>query len=335
MLSDGYERLRARGANNARRPTMMAPLALRRASAAHSFGLICGIFGYLLSGCTSLASGDDRAQPLLTDDPKWACVERGDGPPPAPEMPFKTLSYIVPIVDFAHAPSEVDPTHTGADALIPNLKIEVCRAMDPSCSPPVAVTISQPAKILGVPFVYQLDIPGGLETLFLRLTEDPPPADPLSRHLPTYYYFSGPLVGSQKGTATISGEAIPIPTFGQIVGFSADFGVALDPTTGTLGVRTIDCTGKRVEGVTLTLSPPVDSAVGYTLTKAGVPLPADPSAPRPTDSRGVAGFANLPPGARSVSGISPYNTKYGHPTFRIAAGAFTLTEVRPDSLPPQ
>lgn len=314
---------------------MMAPLAPTRASVARAFLLIACVFGDLLTGCTGLASGDDRAQPLLTEDPNWGCVERGDGPPLPPEMPFKTLSYIVPIVDFAHAPSEVDPTHTGADALIPNLKIEVCRAMDPSCSPPVAVTISQPAKILGIPFVYQLDIPGGLETLFLRLTEDPPPADPLSRHLPTYYYFSGPLVSSQKGTATISGEAIPIPTFGQIVGFSNDFGQALDPATGTLGVRTIDCTGKRVEGVSLTLSPAVDTAVGYTLTKAGVPLRADSNAPRPTDARGVAGFANLPPGALSVSGVSPYNTRYGHPTFRIAAGAFTLTEVRPDSLYPQ
>lgn len=245
--------------------------------------------------------------PPTTDE--WDCLD--DTPPAAPAMPLPGVAYVVPVVDFANPPTP-----------IPGLKIKVCQTGDRDCAIPVKSSVTQPDPMR--PFLYRVDLPYGFDG-YLDLSAE--------NYIGTEYYFGGIVVGGQDGQASITGEAIPPPTLVTADNLVKDLARSVrDPDKGILAVRTIDCNGKRAAGVTVRLKENLDDALAYTLIR-NLPVFAVP--PRPTDSRGVAGFVNVRDGTVEVEGVLPDGRTYGSVPVRARANKLTVVEVRPPNLLPR
>jgi hypothetical protein len=269
-------------------------------------------------GCTELDPGDDNCVLYdncstgsvggsLTDpgsmDPAWTCLaETPTAPAPIATRP--PITYVVPIVDFANPPTRPD-----------GLVITVCQLNDQECANPV------PASVTAVPnqppAVVAITVPYGFEGYF-RMTA--------TAYVPTEYIWGGPMLGTPDGSTTVQGIAIPMLRETTMDGLFNDLLRTRDTTAGVLAIRTIGCDGKSAADVDVKMDEPA-RGFGYTLIN-NTPVASDP--PSPTDSRGVAGYANVSPGTASLRGYVD-DTNIGRTAFRVRANYLTVGEVRNDA----
>ena len=274
---------------------------------------LCGCLGV---GCTQLDDATDSCLvlggPCETDQdgsdgpevpPAWSCLNETPQAPPA-NASRPPITYVVPIVDFANP-----PTRPAA------LAITVCQFNDSDCENPVPAAINpvpnQP------PAVVAITVPYGFDG-YLKMTA--------TDYVDTEYYLGGPMLGNLDGTTTVQG--IPIPMLRQSVmdGMFTDLIQTRDITAGVLAIRSINCLGVPADNVDVKMDDPV-RGFGYTLIN-NQPVASDP--PLPTDTRGVAGYANVPPGGTSVRGFVG-DSVIGRTGFRVRENQLTVGEVRSDA----
>jgi len=290
-----------------------------------------------LVGCTQLASGTDRGEPLMTappPDPAWDCLSEPPKVPDLPANPPDYIAFVVPIFDVAHPPSAV-----------PDLKVEACQVSDADCTAPLPapaysrMDVPQPGVPVPIP-TYIIVFPyTPMITWYLKLTT-PPPADPKAfpDYLPFEYYFEGPLVQPNgdplpNGIPAVYGQPINMLSAKDADRFAAGIKQTRDTTAAIIALRAMDCTGTPAAGVRLTLDPNV--GIPFTFLSS-LALSTDP--PAPTDASGILGFANIPlplPNTTSLTptvtlqGISPDSVNYGEIAARIRPGQVTSGEIRP------
>jgi hypothetical protein len=224
------------------------------------------------------------------------------------------VGYIVPIVDFANPP-----------AAPPNMTIVACQSGDLNCRFPGMPPIQAPdPAVLALfpeavrPAVLQITLPTGFDG-YLRITA--------MGYVQTEYYFGGPLIGGMDGGPGLVGEAIPVPRDNTVSDIFGSLRRERDTSRGLIALRTLNCLGQRAPNVTLDLLN--TDAIGWTLISNA---PASPQGQNdafiPTDIRGVAGFANIIPGAAVVEGHSPAGVPYGQANFAVRANQLTIGEIR-------
>jgi hypothetical protein len=290
-------------------------------------GVWAAVLAALLVGCTSLASGTDHWEKTLEPNPDWDCLNAPPQPIEIPSPAPALVVYAAAIFDFANPPSRVE-----------GLSVEACQITDTEC--PVSKQVGQVAgpmdfqttlngATVTVP-LYQVVMPFGVEA-YLRLKAP--------GYLRQEYFFGGPLIGTPSSFPTMIGDATATVISGLplIMLKTADagnlasaIGQTRNPGQALIALRTIDCTGQTAAGVTLQM----DRAQGLSFSYlASLALTADP--PQPTDSAGLAGFANipLPNGVPifnvTVEGKNPDNVPYGKLPFPIRPDQITSGEIRP------
>ena len=266
------------------------------------------------------AGSGGTGTPSMPEVPEaWACLSNPTQR--AAIMPQPTrITYRVPIVDFDSQPTV--PT------IVENLSISFC--VDAACmsfTGPDVITVSNPDP--SRPFVYDFSIPYGLSNLTVKLEA--------MGYAPMYYILGGPMVGTPSGGTTVAGQAIAMLKTTARDELYAGLGLDTPASAvrGDLAVRTLNCvrdpmTGQttpltRAAEVSLGASPEDTEAVPYSLTYGNRAI-----ADRPTDDRGVAGFASLRPQNYSVWGIAPVGEgmEFGDTVVPVRAGSITLLEVR-------
>ena len=286
---------------------------------ASRFGIVAPLAAALSLGCSSLASSSDSEASLSS---QWACLRTGPDPlPPLTGAPPTLVVYAVPVWDFTHTLSPV-----------PGLQVQACLVGDSDCATPAGqvvgpTTMQVPtgigsstvmAPVYAIITQYRADI-------YLRLTAP--------NYLQEEYYLGGPLLGPRDG-ATYMGMplvvGLPVApiTARDADNLASQISQTRVPTAAILAVRTLDCQDKPAAGVTLTLSAP---SVAFSFL-TGQALSTDPVLP--TDSRAIAGFANIalttPFVNVVVEGVAPGGTPYGKVNVTVRSGQLTLVDIRPD-----
>ena len=287
-----------------------------------------GLIGF---GCSDLADGGENCADLdivpcdvigvgggqAEPNPAWDCI--GETPTydniPPPQAPG--VAYIVPILDFAN------PLLGGP----PGLKIEVCIISDLNCMGPLPVPITEPDPMR--PFLHQISFPIAPAPFqgYLKLTAP--------GYMDTAYYFGGPMIGdplNEMMPQAIIGDTISMPRISSINEFYAQLSPDVrDTSTGLLALRVFNCKRERAENVTLALTN--GEASNWALINN---LPAanrqdNGMTPIPTDTQGVAGFANMKPTTAIVEGVTPDGlTRFGNQSFTVRANQLTFGEIRTD-----
>jgi hypothetical protein len=272
-------------------------------------------------GGDSGSGGSGGTAPAMEPDlpPEWACLEE---PTDRTPVPMGTrITYRVPIVDFDSMPG-------AAPLLVPNLRVSFCT--DAACTLFAAADVvveTQPDPMR--PFVYDFTMPYGYNATMKLEAEG---------YATMYYILGGPMVGTPSGSPVVGGQAIPLLKNAARNELYAGLGLQVPAAAdrGDLAVRTLNCVrdamtgqttaGTRASGVTLGSAPEDAAAIPYSLSYGNRAAPD-----RPTDARGVAGFASLRPQNYTVWGIAPVGEEgvpFGETVVPVRNGAVTLLEVR-------
>lgn len=287
---------------------------------------------------SSGAGGTDTIPPdglLETED--WSCLKDDPRTSVVPRGTPTRIQYRVPVVDF----DTLTP--------VPGIIVEPCTTSNcdvyPSCAAGATPAPAEPCAIVTPPAsaaspIFVIDFPYNF-TGGLKITKP-------GEYAEMDYFFGGPLVGLpelalSEGGNVVIGQGIPVLKSRTRERAYQEVGVStVDPTRGTLAVRTLSC--RR--------TPAMPSATGMTpppqgQRAAGVSLEAMPAAPEGsaawalstgnvfspnrliTDARGVAGFLNAPPVITDVQAVLPDGTTYGYTPIRVRADVITLAELRP------
>ncbi len=298
------------------------------------------VYGPLQAGGSgSMAgTGGTAAEPSgsLLDTAEWECIGTDARTMLAPRgtATATRIQYRVPIVDF----DTLTP--------VPGLIVQACVTSDcdayTECEPGSTPGTTEPCAVVSPPPagspVYTIDLPynfvGGL-----KLTKP-------GEYAEMDYFFGGPMVGlpeapPSEGGNIVVGQAIPVLKLRTRERAYREVGVAsVDPTRGTLAVRTLNCLrqpatppagmtpppqGQRATGVSVTAVPDVPAgSASWALSQGNVFSPNKLE----TDGRGVAGFLNAPPVITEVRAVID-GTVYAGASIRVRADVITLAELRP------
>jgi hypothetical protein len=177
-----------------------------------------------------------------------------------------------------------------------------------------------------------IDLPYGFDGYLLLTAPD---------HVPTEYYFQGPLIGTYYGETTIAGEPIVLYDSASLADQLYFLGVTPQPDSGFLMVRTRHCYQGLSSGVRLELLG--TDASGWVMLNGLMVANLDGSLG--TDADGIAGFSNIPaPTTAILEGVThddcdpndPEDVtclaelRFGRTAVRIRPGSMTITELRPD-----
>jgi hypothetical protein len=282
-------------------------------------------------GCTELDLGSDDycslslgTEPCINDGTggtvnplnpptAWGCL--GDAPDyTMPDIPG--MAYVVPIQDFAN------PLITP-----PMLKIDVCIASDLNCTTPVTSALPPITRPDPAQPVYRIQLPTEPVPFegYLRLTAD--------GYIQTEYYFSGPMVGNPLNPdmpQVVIGQPITIPRVSSINEFFTRItpGAVRDENAGILALRVLNCDAQRSPNITLELN--TDGVPFALANNQPVGPDSDGSVPR-TDTRGVAGFVNVPAGGTAiVEAVLPDGRRFGRNGLAVRPNQLTAGEIRTD-----
>jgi hypothetical protein len=235
-------------------------------------------------------SGQPLDETRRTEGDPWACLQGSRVPlPPREERP-EAVTYTVSIVDWV------------TDEAPPGLVINVCNRIDPLCAEPLSTIEPPPERQIS------FQLPARIEVFLLLQATDTVPAA---------FYFDGPVVEDRLG------GLIQLLRFATVASLAQTFlGTMLDPSMGALSLRSHDCSGAIAEGAVFELEP--QNGVPFTLID-GAPTPSIV----PTDTSGLAGFVNVPPGSFLARGmVADDDREFGLANFNIQAAQFSLVEVR-------
>jgi len=282
----------------------------------------CSLYGCRDGDPDGSATGGDAGIDALTSSHAnpWWCEVNGIAmtvvPPPAAPTNPTIVRYYLPIIDFSSALNNTP-------SFVPNVDILGCQNSNPTCAGDAGVvpTVHAPTSAKG----YGIDLPYGFSGGILINSPG---------YIPTEYFFGGPLVGEPDGGVDTDGTPV---VYGLYVTpllesaaepFFAAAGLSPIPGTGVFAPRLLDCNGNRAAGTSLSVTDP-NGGQPFTLVN-NLPLFHDP--PLPTDSRGVTGYFNIPPGTYPVAGVTPDGGLFGVNTPAVVvANTVTIIEIRTDN----
>lgn len=219
----------------------------------------------------------------------WSCLDDARNAVPPPEERPETVVYTVSIVDWV------------TNEAPPGLEIHVCNRIDALCAEPLSVINPPPEREI------RFELPARLE-VFLTLQA--------TGTVPAIFYFDGPVVEDRVG------GLIQLLRLTTAVGLAQQFlNTQLDPTMGVLSLRSHDCNGAITAGAVFQIDPSM--GVPFTLLNGAPSLSIVP-----TDSSGLAGFANVPEGNFLARGFVDESREFGLANFSVKPGWFSLVEVR-------
>jgi hypothetical protein len=149
------------------------------------------------------------------------------------------------------------------------------------------------------------------------------------------------MVGGPNGENVVYGEGLGLPTEQTVDSLFNQFGkgVARAEGTGLLALRVSDCRNQLPETQVSRMSGGVARATGVKLSLGNTEAPgwtliggtpASDITPIATDSRGVAGFANVDPRGVIIEAIAPNGTPYGRTAVNVRPNQLTQANIRPD-----
>jgi hypothetical protein len=153
-------------------------------------------------------------------------------------------------------------------------------------------------------------------------------------YMPTDYYFGGPLRQSES----ILGYPILLQPMEMWDRSLYDLGVPIEPGTGALTVRALDCDTTKSAGVRLSLN-----GAGTPWVLRNGLMTRNDDGELETDTTGMAGFVNVPPGVVLIEGRAQVSCAAGSDcpedtpwevvssvSTRVRPGRITLVELRHD-----
>jgi hypothetical protein len=217
-------------------------------------------------------------------DPKWGCI----GKVPAP-VAGKMDTLEVQLEDLI---TEMPPK---------GVTVTLCNKYDTSCATP-----------LGTP------VPDAMGFVTATLQSDQE----------AYLLVSGgdyePSIVFLDHLYTATNMVVSLVPTGAAMGFATTAGVTLDPTKAILLVATVDCTGARSAGVSVSLSPKGMETGFYVINQAVTTNATS------TDSAGNSGFVNVDPGPPTVtSTIAQSGEEIGKLATLVRAGYLTFQILGP------
>jgi hypothetical protein len=250
-----------------------------------------------VSGCTELASGNDRLpqtfQTSLPDagpgpETRWGCLD-------APEPP--TASPLMPRVDLA-----LTVIDTVTDAPPAGLSARACSRLDVDCDTPLTPDVSPTIEDGAM----HLSVPQG----FAGFVEISSPTT-----VPTMYFINQDLL---RDTA----ESFAVISTLALAGLAARDNVMIDPARGFVLIRTFDCQGAPASGVELSSD------------KEGQPFAFVDGFPvvgrDETSGDGIGGFVNVPSGIVVLQGIvREHGTALSNASVFVRPGWFSYGDIEP------
>jgi hypothetical protein len=223
-------------------------------------------------------------------DPKWGCIGHVS---PLPKGKMTTVS--VQLLDAV----TMKPVTDG-------ITIKRCAKLDFMCSSALDTPVVD--SMGNVSMVVASDFDGYLEV------EDSTKTYPTS-----LVYLDLVAVSENPEVGLVTNTDIPL--------LAKAAGIQPVPGSGFLVVPTVDCTGARTAGVSVTMSPPSGSTY-YVIDNS------PKSTATETDSGGNAGFANVYPGVVTVKGtFVPSGEEFGQVTTNVRSDAMTWQLLRPTPTP--
>jgi len=220
----------------------------------------------------------------------WSCIPGPRPILPPPEERPETVTYTVSIVDWL------------TQEPLTGLTIKICNRIDALCSQPLATLTPAPGRQISFPLPARFEVYLTLET-----------AD----HVPAIYYFDGPVVEDRVGGLI---QLLQPTTVGELA--QQFLATQLDLSMGVLAFRSYDCNGAIAAGAVFEMEP--NMGVPYTLINN-----SPTRSMIPTDTSGIAGYANVPPGAFLARGfVADTDREFGIANFSVQALRFSIVEVR-------
>lgn len=217
-------------------------------------------------------------------DPKWGCI--GNVKPPAPGK-MDTVS--LQLLDLI--------SQTAAQGYT----VKLCNKYDTSCASPLGKPIPDAKGFVTV------TLPSDLEA-YLEVQG--------GGYVPSIVFIDH--VNAAKNT-----DILLVPT-GAAMGFATTAGVTLDPTKAILLVRTIDCTGARTAGVSVSLFPTDKETRFYVINQAVTPNATT------TDTAGNSGFVNVDQGPPAITAtLGPGGKEIGKVATLVRPGYLTFQLLGP------
>jgi hypothetical protein len=199
-------------------------------------------------------------------DPAWGCLDQPQ--PPSSPRPFNVL---------------IHAAHIGEQRPVQGAEVALCRRIDPSCDPPLALSLTDANGDTA------FDVPGGLSS-FVRITKNDATLPPEQQLLPAYY-FVNPLVAADVSVNVSMMNSRLQQMFNLLVE------VQQLPDRGMILVNALDCRGLPAPGVVFR-SDRADELATPFYVEGGVPIRSRSS----TNSDGFGGLINVPAGTTMVSG---------------------------------
>lgn len=258
--------------------------------------------GLTVGACTPMDSAADSYDSKY----RWPCLNSGEQIQVAARDPGR-VTYVVPVVDF--------DSQLTAPTTVPGATLTICTSA--ACDAPFTdwQRLQGPAE-----YVWVLSLPYSLSNAVLRFSAP--------GYIPMDYVLGGPMIGAPTGELTVKGIGIPLVKETTLTALYNQVGLSgVDLTRGVFAARVLDCSGERAASSTVTTSVGnVTGSIPFALSNNNLATPTTLE----TDSRGVAGFMNLPPQTLDVVGWSSTGLQIGDvTTMPIRAGAITLAELRP------
>jgi hypothetical protein len=223
-------------------------------------------------------------------DPKWGCI--GSVPP---VMGGGMTTVKAQLLDLISG----NP--------IPGLFVRLCNKLDTTCGSPIDTPTPDASGWVSV--TVKSDFDGYLDI-----------EGPNQMYLPALIFLDLVAIGQNT-------DILLIPVAAQ-QSLAQNAGIMIDPMKGLVLVRTVDCTNKRTDGVSVSMSPQGGAAGFYVINNALV------TSATQTDGAGNAGFANVPVGTVTLTGtVAASGKELGKVTTLSRAGAMTYQVLRPTTVP--